>query len=242
MKRNGHRFLPERSHLILYVLALLIAALFLPTSAMAHKPLFVERSIGGYEQAFEIPDPSVSYAAYGELKERGGVDVYKFTLTKQAPFYARISVPNQPATKDFGPAFVLFGPGLPTTNEPPNFPLELPADLGRAILLWNGERDEFFEPFTQTSLIQHQLLSKTLEPGTYYIAVYDPTGGTGKYVLATGDKEQFGFLDWLKFPATWYKVRMWYDPGQTWLIIAGAFAFLASALYYIKRLRSQDET
>ncbi|TCP59154.1 hypothetical protein EV586_101370 [Tumebacillus sp. BK434] len=242
MKRNGSRFLPQRSHLILYALALLIAALFLPTSAMAHKPLFVERAIGGYEQAFEIPDPKVSYAMYGALQKRGAVDVYKVTLTEKAPFYARISVPDQPAAQTFTPAFVVFGPGLATTNEPPNYPLDLPKDLGRAILLWNGEQDAFFEPFTQTSLLQRQLLSKTLEPGTYYIAVYDPAGNTGKYVLATGDEEAFSFLDWLKLPLFWYKVRMWYDPGQTWLILAGAGAFLMSALYYIKRLRNREAT
>jgi hypothetical protein len=237
MKRD----LKERSHLIFYVLAFLVAALFLPSSSMAHKPLFIERSINGYDQAFEIPDPSVSYASYGELKEPRQVDVYKFTLTEQAPFYARISVPKKPETETFGPAFILFGPGLPTTNEPPEYPLELPADLGRAILLWSGEADEFFEPFTQTTYTKRQLISKTLDPGTYYIAVYDPKGRTGKYVLATGDREQFILLDWLAFPVTWYKVRMWFDPKQTWLILLGALALLTGVLYFLKRLKSDTE-
>ncbi|ASS75382.1 hypothetical protein CIG75_10525 [Tumebacillus algifaecis] len=241
MKRTSKRFLPQRSHLILYALALLVAALFLPASVMAHKPIFVERNIGGYEQAYEIPSPSVSYATYGELKTPRAVDVYKITLTEAAPFYARLSVPKQPQSETFGPAFVLFGPGLPTTNEPPNYPLDLPPALGRAILLWKGEADEFYEPFTQTTYLERQLISKTLEPGTYYIAVYDPAGQSGKYVLATGDQEEFGLSDLIKFPATWYKVRMWYNPNQTWLIIACALAFLLSSLYYLKRIRHRPE-
>ncbi|MFD2168527.1 hypothetical protein [Tumebacillus lipolyticus] len=229
------RFAKQRSHLFMYMLALLVAALFLPASAMTHKPILVERSINGYEQAYEIPDPLTSYAIYGELKTPRQVDLYKVTVTEESPFYARISVPKKQAYQSWGPAFLIFGPGLPTTNEPPSYPLDLPANMGRATLLWNGEADESYEPFTQTSYIDHQLYSRSLAPGTYYIAVYDPSGGTGRYVLATGSQSRFGMLDWLRFPATWYQIRMWYDPTQTTLLLVGAFALLAGAIYFFSR-------
>ena len=233
------RSLPISSRMVLYLVAALIAALFLPAAAMAHKPIFVERSISGYEQALEIPDATVSYAMYGELRGAQQVDLYKFTLTADTPFYARMSVPKRPGLEGYAPAFVLFGPGLPTSNEPPNYPLALPEGLGRAIQLPADEQDEFYEPFTQTTLIQRQYISRNLAPGTYYLAVYSPTGQTGKYVLATGENEQFGFTDWLKFPLTWLKVRMWYDATQTWFILAGAVAVLAGAFWYWRSKKEQ---
>lgn len=207
---------------------------------MAHKPLFVEGQPSGFEQAFRIPDANVSYATYSDLATAGEVDLFALTLTEETPFYARISVPKREGYADFAPALVLIGPGLPTSNTPPNFPLELSREQGRAIFLPEGEADEFFEPFTQTTLLQRQWISRTLAPGTYYLAVYDPTGKTGKYVLATGEKEAFRLTDWLTFPATWWKVRMWYDPAQTWLLLGGAAAAVAGIAYLI-RMRRDDE-
>ena len=225
---------------LLYGLIVLIAALFLPSSAMAHKPLFVEGQPSGFEQAFRIPDASVSYATYSDLSAAGEVDLFAVTLTAETNFYARISVPKLEGKTDFAPAFVLIGPELPTSNTPPNFQLELSSDQGRAIFLSEGEADEFFEPFTQTTLIQRQWVSRALPAGTYYLAIYDPTGKTGKYVLATGEKEAFDITDWLTLPATWWKVRMWYDPAQTWLMIGGAAAAVAGVVYLI-RVRRETE-
>ncbi|MGB8955275.1 MAG: LPXTG cell wall anchor domain-containing protein [Tumebacillaceae bacterium] len=233
------RSLPISSRMVLYLVAVLIAALFLPSSVMAHKPIFIERSISGYEQALEIPDATVSYAMYSELQGPQQVDLYKFTLAADTPFYARISVPKRPELRDFAPAFVLFGPGLPTSNEPPHYPLALPEGLGRAILLPAGEKDDFYEPFTQTTMVQRQYISRQLPPGTYYLAVYSPAGQTGKYVLATGEREQFGFADWLLFPLTWLKVRLWYDATQTWLILAGIAAAIAGAIWYWRNRNKQ---
>ena len=225
---------PISSRLLFYLLAILVAALFLPSAVMAHKPLFAERDISGYETALEIPSPTVSYAAYGELKTPQQADVYKVTLDKETPFYARLNIPKRPGLERFAPAFVLFGPELPTSNEPPNYPLPLPEGLGRAIFLPEGKADTFFEPFTQTTLLQRQYVSRSLPPGTYYLAVYSPENQTGKYVLATGTVDQFGLRDWLSFPATWLKVRLWYDAGQTWLILTGLLAALALLVYTLR--------
>lgn len=233
MKRNA----TIRTPLILYLVIGLVIALFLPSAAMAHKPIIIDRSIDRFETALSIPDATVSYALYGNLAQQGQVDLYKFTLDQETPFHARIAVPKRPQYADFTPAFVVIGPGLPTMNEPPHFPLDIPKDQGRAILLSQGEADEFFEPFTQTTLIQHQLFSRNLGPGTYYIAVYDPTGRTGKYVLATGDREQFDLLDWLSLPVIWFKVRTWYDATQTYWILAGLAVLLGGGLYYFRRMR-----
>lgn len=230
------------AQVILYIVIFLVAALFLPSAAMAHKPLFAPHAINSFDDALEVPDPTVSYAIYGDLKTPHQVDVYKFTLDQPTAFHARISVPKRPGQSDFQPAFVVLGPGLPTINTPPNFPLHLAPDMGRAILLANGDADEFFEPFTQTTLIQRQLFSRKLDPGTYYVAVYDPSGRTGKYVLATGDREQFGVIDWLSLPVIWFKVRTWYDATQTYLILAAAAVLLAGGIYYLRRRRHDEDS
>ncbi|MGZ4106919.1 MAG: LPXTG cell wall anchor domain-containing protein [Tumebacillaceae bacterium] len=229
---------PISAQVVLYLVIGLVLALFLPSAAMAHKPILVDRTINSFESALEVPNATVSYAMYGNLKDAHQVDLYKFTIDRETPFHARIAVPKRPGNADFQPAFVVLGPGLPTTNTPPNFPIKLTADNGRAILLSSGEADEFFEPFTQTTLIQRQLFSHKLQPGTYFIAVYDPTGRTGKYVLSTGDREQFGLLDWLSLPVIWFKVRTWYDATQTYLILAGIAAALVGGLIYFRRKKS----
>lgn len=229
-----------RTNIILYLVLILLTLLFLPASAMAHKAFFVERSISGYEQAFEIPDPSVSYALYSELKKGDQVDVYKVVIREEMPFYLRILTPDKPATESFTPAFVVFGPGLPTSNDPPNYPLDIPDDMGRAILLPTGEADKFYEGFTQTSYLQRQYFSRTLQPGTYYIAVYDPTHKTGKYVLTTSGRDDFGLSDWLKFPLTWLQVRMWYDATQTYLILLGIVGAITLGLYLLRN-RGREE-
>lgn len=233
---------PISVQVILYILIGLVAALFLPSAAMAHKPLFANGNISSFDNAFEIPSPTISYAMYGDLQKQQQVDVYKFTVEQPTAFHARIAVPKRPGNSDFQPAFVVFGPGLPAINIPPHFPLDIPSDQGRAILLSQGEADEFFEPFTQTTLIQRQLFSRQLQPGTYFIVVYDPSGKTGKYVLSTGDREQFGLLDWLTLPVIWYKVRMWYDASQTWLILVGAGVLIAGTTYWFKRRRNSEDT
>lgn len=225
---------------VLYIVIALLVALFLPASAMAHKPIFVEESIQGFNRALEIPDPEISYAVYGELKRSGQVDVYKVKLESETPFYVRIAVPKKGANADYKPAFVLFGPELPQSNEPPNFPLELPEDMGRGIFLAKEEADEYFEPFTQTTLIQRQYMSRTLKPGTYYIAVYHTEGKTGKYVLTTGSRDEFGLKDWLSLPSYWYNVRMWYDPVQTQWILAGVTLAVLAAAGYLARRRFAD--
>ncbi|KEO83520.1 hypothetical protein [Tumebacillus flagellatus] len=233
---------PISTRIVLYVVIVLIACLFIPSGAMAHKPIFTERASGGYEQAFPIPDATTSYAMYGALTSPRQVDVYKVTVTEETPFYARISVPKKPGAAAFTPAFVLFGPGLPKSNEPPNYPLTTPEGLGKAIFLYEGEQDEFFEPFTQTTLLQRQYVSRKLEPGTYYLAVYEPNQRLGKYVLATGTEEKFGFRDWLNFPATWLHVRMWYDAGQTWGVLALLAAAAAGLVYYLRTRKKSTRT
>jgi hypothetical protein len=220
--------------IILHAIILLMICLFLPSSVMSSKPLFIERPISGYDQAYPLPDIVTAYASFGELKSPRQVDLFTFVVTQETPFYARISVPKQHGWQTFRPAFVLFGPGLPTSNTPPNFPLDLPMDLGRAILLPDENEDEFFEPFTQTTYIQRQFLSRKLHPGTYYLAVYDPEGKTGKYRLATGDKEKFTLLDGLRFPLTWIQVRLWYNAPQTWLILAAIAVLLTGAIYWFR--------
>jgi hypothetical protein len=235
MMRTLMREHPVSSRLILYALILLILCLFIPSRAMAHKPIFVERMAGGYDTAYPIPNAVTSYAVYGQLTAPRQVDVFQVTITDDTPFYARLSVPKKAGFKTFTPAFVLFGPGLPKSNVPPNYPLALPDDLGRAIFLYEGEQDEFFEPFTQTTLLQRQFVSRKLQPGTYYLAVYDPSGQPGKYVLATGTEENFTAADWLTFPATWLKVRLWYDAAQTWGVLAVLVGVLGVASYFFRK-------
>ncbi|MCA1552877.1 MAG: hypothetical protein LC737_00715, partial [Chloroflexi bacterium] len=47
------------------------------------------------------------------------------------------------------------------------------------------------------------------QDGTYTVAVFNTRGEVGKYVLAIGEREQFGWRDLLDFPRTHATVREW---------------------------------
>ena len=215
--------------------SIVFALVMLLTSAgraLAHKPIFVEAmSNVARENAAKISAPTISWAIYGQLSQIGEVNYYTFEGARSARVKIDVSVPRIDSERDFGVAVALIGTGLPE-NAAGAF-LALNAGEG-AIIAPDLLRDPsriFNEPFTQTSYWTRQTLAAQLpNDGTYTLAVWNPRGQTGKYVLAIGEREEFGIADLLDFPRTWVKVHSFFRGTGADFENAFVVLFLGSAV------------
>ena len=212
-----------------FALLSLLVVFAINFSAAGHK--YLETGEGeGRENPFPVPDHRISWAAYKKLTTGGQVDYYRFTARKGEEIYASILVPKIARLAEFQPVIGLIGPELSQTQgsesrvRSEKLPLELKE--GEDVLIREyegGKAKSFFEPFTRTSYWKYQVIRKvTPENGTYYLAVWNAEGKTGKYVLAIGEKESFGPADLLQFPSVWWKVRIFAERQISTYLIAGA--------------------
>lgn len=181
--------------LIIVAVLVLIGTAAISTVALAHKPLFEDRDTTGLEDAILIPDPDVSRAVYGFLDSESDVDYYYFDIHQPLRLYTSLLVPKNDVYAEFRPVYVIIGPGI--DGMPEGLPFNVPDGMGAMVIESpDGDREEFYEPFTATTYYRgvpkHTPVSVR---GRYYVAVYDRDGKMGDYVLAVGEKEQFGLSD-----------------------------------------------
>lgn len=197
-----------------YRMNTILMAIFLTTAILsglgqevyAHKYLQVHPGATS-ENPVEIPDPQISYAAYGNLTEKGQIDYFRFRAEEGDTIIAEILIPSIPRLDGFAPVLSLIAPGDddPTTTK-----------------LWvGGDRETFFEPFTQTRYDRRQQLEVSAPmDGEYYLAVHSPENQTGKYVLSIGEKDVFSGNDVITLPYVWWKVRMFVELQASTVAIA----------------------
>lgn len=214
----------------LSMVALLLMIVFLLVvnlSVSAHKYLGTE-SLRTRDNPVMVPDHQVSWAAYEELKKEDQVDYYGFEAEKGEEIYASLIIPKIERLSDFEPELALIGPGLPKETDSEvsseGLPLDVREDEGFFVKKYNGDENEvFFEPFTQTSYWERQVIRrKASQDGTYFVAVWDTEKETGKYTLAIGEREDFGPGDILDYPSVWWKVRTFAERELSTYVITGA--------------------
>ncbi len=214
----------------LSTVALLLMIVFLLVvnfSVAAHKYLGTE-SLRTRDDPVMVPDHQVSWAAYEELEKEGQVDYYRFEAKKGEEIYASLIIPQIERLSDFEPELALIGPGLPEGTDSEvsseDLPLDVREDEGIFVKRYKGDENEvFFEPFTQTSYWERQVIRrKAPEDGTYFVSVWDAEKETGKYTLAIGEREDFGPGDILDYPSVWWKVRIFAEREVSTYVITGA--------------------
>ncbi len=222
----------------LFLLLFLLTTTFVVSG---HKYLETEGG-NGREDPILVSDHQISWAAYEELEGEDQVDYYRFTANSGEEIYASLLVPKIDRLSQFKPELGLIGPGLEKntgdTNTEGQFPLEVKDDEDLLIKRFEGENSEsFFEPFTQTDYWERQVIRKTVtEDGTYHLGVWSQEGQTGKYVLAIGEKEDFGPGDILDYPSVWWKVRIHNEKYlSTYLITGAVIGGLAGGTYFLVR-------
>jgi hypothetical protein len=243
---NHHR---RRLEIIIMsaVFFFLLASIF--PSVYAHKPLTSDNN-NVLEGATKIPDHKVSWAIYQELEGTEEVDYYRFSARQGDRFYMHVTIPDIEKFQSFSPTVVLIGKNLDKAKlDAQNSQVRL-AHSGDTIynyLNMHGntglvlEYDNnsvppklFYEPFTQTSyLIRQELAIPSLpSTGEYVVAIYDDgrlqSDGLRKYVLAIGEREDFGPIDFFTtLPAAWFETKLYF---QDYLSVAVAIAVIASAI------------
>lgn len=211
---------------------LLVPLLFSPV-AIAHQPKFVPEGEG----VFWIADYAVSSVYYGRIGEENREDVFRFAGQGGDDLFIQMLVPFASSEKDFEPEFsfeIVDGKRAEEDGGTPNL------KGGRQVEgLSDGE--VYFEPFTQTRYWKKQVLRLNLPAaGMYQVQVFDREGAVGRYALVVGEKEKFAVTDLFTLPYIWLRVRLWYNPLTTALILLAILLFFSFVVYLIRRKKNKE--
>jgi hypothetical protein len=144
---------------------------------------------GDSSSPVEVWSAEAAVAHYGRLGTYGDVDAFAFTFDAPVQDWpVAASVPDcGEHFQHVYPAMALIGPGLnqPASNE---LPFAMPEGAGAEV--FTKERREFtngtVEPY------EASLVFDIPRPGTYLLAIWEPEGNAGAYMLSTGSRhDQF---------------------------------------------------
>lgn len=184
-----------------------IAATFLAWAiaapVSAHQPFIGERPSavpeGWSVPVVAVPDPTeASRAVYGQLASPGQVDIYVFDAKSDEPdLPVEAFVPQRASLADFFPAVALVAEGL-SLEEASRLPFTVPSGFGAYVVRpVIGVRQIFHEPFSSEPYYHGTEVPFPVTAGRRYaVAIYDPSGRTGAYVLGLGSKEDFAAASW----------------------------------------------
>ena len=223
----------------------LFCLLMIPASAFGHKLIPTDGTNTDYESALEIPDPVISWAMYEELENKALF--YKFDAKKDDRLYSSIVIPKLEHLENFTPSLVLIGPStfldlvdeLKVMDTDKNFDYTIPDGYDAYVFDYDGPipSKEFYEPFGQITYWERQEIDLQLEaPGTYYMAVFDKEGSSGKLALAIGYVEDFSGNDFVTvLPNAWLESRYFSeDYSQLFIMVGvllGIFGLIGFGIY-----------
>jgi len=219
--------------------------LMLPASAFGHKLIPTDGTNIDYESALNIPDPVISWAMYEELEDNALF--YKFDAKKDDRLFSSIVIPKLDNLENFTPSLVLIGPStfldlvdeLKVMDVDKNFDYPIPDGYDAYVFDYNGPipSKEFYEPFGQVTYWERQEIDLEIEaPGTYYMAVFDKNGSTGKLAVAIGYVEDFSGNDFVTvLPNAWLESRYFSeDYSQLFIMVGvllGIFGLIGFGIY-----------
>lgn len=184
-------------------------------SVSGHSPL-ISGDTDKLDEAMLIPDPTKSWAIYGELHEGREAHYYRFEIKSGQRIYISLMKPTSPEYKGFMPGFVIMGPGLNNRGNIPDY-VEKPASANAVVVPGVQPTKATYEPFAPSSFYQlAELNIPAPVSGSYYIAVYEPERG-GHYSLALGQSETFSLVEWILIPISLIYIYQW--EGQSMIMI-----------------------
>jgi hypothetical protein len=189
-------------------LSVLIGMSF-PQRLLAHRPIFTEDAAASPETAIQMTDSDISQVVYREIAEKKPQVWLTFTVPKDFDLFIQVGVPVIDRLKNFRPAMVVVGPGLPGKDAP----FKLPKDMGAKVFSTKEVKPRFFhEHFTNTdSWILRSETVRLSSPGRYYLVAFNPEGQTGKLWLSIGKKETFSLDDLKQFPSWRKRVQKFHE-------------------------------
>jgi hypothetical protein len=179
----------------------------------AHRPIFSEKAATDPNTAVLITQPAISQVIYREITKEAKQIWLAFDANERFELFIQIGVPVLDRLKQFRPAMLVVGPGLPEGN----VQCDLPNGAGAKAFPTDGVKQPrfFHEHFTGTD--SWILRSETVvlpKSGRHYVVAYAPSGQEGKLWLSIGSKEAFGLADWAKFREWKKRIRKFHEISE----------------------------
>ncbi len=191
---------------VIFLLLFLMSSL----KAFAHKPIVIGGGPSSAEKPYYIEDIDISQVAYHKATQ-GNLEIWlKFSGKENQTLKVELGSPKLDSTKPvYFPAVAVLSRKFP----PVVVPFNLPAGYGGKVYDTRGQVPEVFhEEFTGTYSWKFQPFEIVLpETGEYYIVGYLPEPREGKFWVAVGEKEKFGFWDFIRIPEIVVKVRSFHE-------------------------------
>lgn len=190
-----------------------VLVIILCSVAHAHRPIFSEKAATDPNTAVFINQPSISQVIYREITEEAKQVWLAFDANEGFGLFIQIGVPVLDRLKEFRPAMLVIGPGLPEVD----LPFKLPDGVGAKTFPTDSvEEPRFFkEHFTGTDSWILRSDSVTIpKSGRYYVVAYVPSGDKGKLWLSVGKQESFGLAEWAKFGEWKKKIRKFHEISE----------------------------
>jgi hypothetical protein len=181
--------------------------------AEAHRPIFSDKAATDPNTAILISQPAISQVIYREITEEAEQVWLAFDAEEGFGLFIQIGIPVLDRLKNFRPAMLVVGPGLPDENPP----FKLPEGTGAKNLPTNSIKEPrfFHEHFTGTdSWILRTETVVLPKSGRYYAVAYVPSGKYGKLWFSIGRKESFGLAEWAKFGEWKKKIRAFHEVSK----------------------------
>jgi hypothetical protein len=199
---------------------ILISYSFVPL-VFAHTPLSPGEEIHSFDTAFEVPNPTKSWALYRELHHEGEAEFFKLHLHEEERL--RVNVFVKEKLDDFSPHLAIASEAILDADLLPDF-IEIPDSFGVRIVEAEMTENLEYEPFTPTSYYYLHDVDETISvEGDYYVIVFEPNSEEGKYGIAIGYKEEFTVSEWLLIPFDVIAIHQW--EGQSLILIISPLLF-----------------
>lgn len=198
----------RRNFLISIVLSVILCHV-----AHAHRPIFSEKAAIDPNTAVLITRPDISQVIYREITEDTQQVWLAFDVKKGFRLFIQIGIPVLEHLRDFRPAMLVIGPGLPENT----LETDLPRDMGVKYFPTDSiKKPRFFhEHFTGTDswILRSEdiILPKS---GRYYVIADVPSKQTGKLWLSIGKKEVFGLKEWAQFGKWKKRIRKFHEVSE----------------------------
>jgi hypothetical protein len=112
----------------LAAISVVLLSILCPT-AQAHRPIFSDKAATDPNTAVLISQPTISQVIYREITDEADQVWLAFDVSEGFDLFIQIGVPVLDRLKEFRPAMVVVGPGLPKVE----LPFELPEGLGAEV-------------------------------------------------------------------------------------------------------------
>ena len=228
---SGNEIVSWKSQMIRATSLCIVSVLVSVAPVFAHNPILEptepqQTAQASLALAVPIVDPTFASAAiYGRLGQPDEVDLYRFTPSKSDPLPFGVLVPVRSSLSEFRPTVALIAHGLGVQAQE-DFPVHLPKGYGAIFVTdyKSASRSVFFEPYSMERYWKSGTRTVELPAGVpAYIAVFDPTGQTGEYVLGAGTVENFSAMTLREIVFAIFGLKLGLFGGfePPWLDIAG---------------------